>query len=138
MAQTISVKRRVGEKLLMPIVAAGTSAAVGYVVKRAPGFVEETVWPRVREAAQGSGGLREKLPDQLPDRARSVVSGSGEFAEQLVERAKGVTGAKGATGKGQGDGESANDSTLSQEELSRRSEERARHRAKRRKTTTSK
>jgi hypothetical protein len=107
-----SVKRRLAEKTLMPIVAAGTSAAVGYVVKRAPGFVEDKVWPRVRDAAQG---------------------GSGELAGQLVERARDVTG----TGEG-GDGESSGDSTLSQDELSRRSEERARHRAARRKTTKSK
>jgi hypothetical protein len=126
--ESTTVKRRVGEKLLMPIVAAGTSAAVGYVVKKAPGFVEETVWPRVREAAQGAGGVSEKLPEQ----ARSVVSGGGELAEQLAERARDVTGV------GDHDSDSAAGPGLSQDELSRRSEERARRRAKRRKATNSK
>jgi hypothetical protein len=124
MAETVSVKRRLGEKMLMPVVAAGTSAAVGYVVKRAPGFVEEKVWPRVRDAAQGSG-LGEKLPEQ----ARSVVASGGELADQLVERAQDVTGIGGD------DSEPAGDSRFSADELARRSEERARHRAERQKTT---
>ena len=127
MAETVSVKRRLGEKLLMPVVAAGTSAAVGYVAKRAPGFVEEKVWPKVREATQGSG-LAEKLPEQ----ARSVVASGGDLADQLVERAQDVTGIGGD------DAEPAGDSTFSADELSRRSEERARHRAERRKSTKSK
>jgi glutamate dehydrogenase/leucine dehydrogenase len=113
MAENTSVKRRVGEKLLMPIVAAGTSAAVGYVAKRAPGFVEDKVWPRLQEAVQGAGGVAEKLPEQLTQRARDV------------------------TGIGGDDGETAASSGLSQDELSRRSEERASHRAKRRKATKS-
>ena len=120
MAGTVSVKRRLGEKMLMPVVAAGTSAAVGYVVKRAPGFVEEKVWPKVREAAQGAGGLSEKLP------------APSELAEQLTDRAKDLTGSGGD------DGEPAGDSAFSPDELARRSEERARHRAERRKTTKSK
>jgi hypothetical protein len=112
-----SVKRRLGEKLLMPIVAAGTSAAVGYVAKRAPGFVEEKVWPRVGDA-------------RLQDRAHSLVSGGSELAEQLTERAKDVTGG------GEDEGETTGDSAHAQDELARRSEERARHRAERRKTTS--
>jgi hypothetical protein len=107
-----SVKRRLAEKTLMPIVAAGTSAAVGYVVKRAPGLVEDKVMPRVRDVAQGGGG---------------------DLTGNLVERARDLTG----TGD-DGESESSGDSTLSQDELSRRSEERARNRAKRRKTTKSK
>ena len=109
-----SVKRRLAEKTLMPIVAAGTSAAVGYVVKRAPGFVEDKVMPRVRDVAQGGGS---------------------DLTGNLVERARDLTGTGDDNG---GDGESSGDSTLSQDELSRRSEERARNRAKRRKTTKSK
>ena len=106
-----SVKRRLAEKTLMPIVAAGTSATVGYVFKQAPGFVGEKVWPRVRDAAQGGGDL----------------------TGQLVERARDVT----ATDDGENSDNSDN-SPLSSDELSRRSEERARNRAKRRKTTKSK
>jgi hypothetical protein len=102
-----SVKRRLGEKLLMPIVAAGTSAAVGYVVKRAPGFVEEKVWPRVGDA-------------RLQDRAHSLVSGGGEDEGETT-----------------GDSAHAQDELARRsDELARRSEERARHRAERRKTTS--
>ena len=117
-----SVKRRIAEKALMPIVAAGTSAAIGYVAKRGPSFVEDTVWPKVRDAG-------------LPDRARSLVSGGSELAEQLTERAKDVTGSGADDGES---GESTGGSQLSRDELSQRSEERARHRAERRKKTTSK
>jgi hypothetical protein len=111
-----SVKRSLAEKTLMPIVAAGTSAAVGYVVKRAPGFVEDKVMPRVRDVAQGGGA---------------------DLTGNLVERARDLTGT-GDDDDGDGESESSGDSTLSQDELSRRSEERARNRAKRRKTTKSK
>jgi hypothetical protein len=119
-----SVKRRLGEKLLMPIVAAGTSAAVGYVAKRAPGFVEEKVWPRVGDA-------------RLQDRAHSLVSGGSELAEQLTERAKDVTGGGEDEGETTGDSAHAQDELARRsDELARRSEERARHRAERRKTTS--
>ena len=86
----------------MPIVAAGTSAAVGYVVKKAPDFVEETLLPRMRDAAQGAGGVAEKLPD----RARSVVSGGGELAEQLAGQVRD------ATGNGDGDGDARQSGAL--------------------------
>jgi hypothetical protein len=130
-----SATRRVGEKLLMPIVAAGTSAAAGYVVKKGPGFVEEKVLPRVREAVQGAGGVAEKLPDQ----ARSAVSGGGELAEQLTQKARDVTGlGDGDSGDNGDSGDSGAGARLSPKKLSERTEERARHRAKRRKATKSK
>jgi hypothetical protein len=66
---------------------------------------------------------------RLQDRARSLISGGGELAERLTERAKDVTGG------GEDAGETTGDSALSQDELARRSEERARNRAERRKTT---
>jgi hypothetical protein len=122
----VSAKRRIADKLLMPIVAAGTSAAASYVVKKGPSFVGQTVLPRLREVAEGAGGVAEKLPDK----ARTAVSSGGELAEQLTERARDVTGLG-----GDGGGTSAgNGKALSPDELSERSEERARHRAKRRKT----
>jgi hypothetical protein len=124
----MSAKRRIAEKALTPIVAAGASAAATYVAKKGPGFVEDTVLPRLKEAAQGAGGVA----DKLPDKARSAVSGGGELAEQLTDKARAVVGS--------GDGEETESGgttgdTLSTDELSRRSEERARSRAKRRKST---
>jgi hypothetical protein len=114
MAETASAKRRVTEKLLTPIVAAGASAAAGYVAKKGPGFVENTVLPRLKEA-------------ELPEKARNVVSGGGELAEQLTDKARDVVGG------GESSEETAGGSEqLSQDELSRRREERARHRAQRR------
>ena len=124
----MSTKRRVAEKLLMPLVAAGTSAAAGYVVKKGPAFVEDTLLPRVRETARGAGSATGKLPE----RARSAVSSGGELAEQLTERARDVTGLGGGSSGGD---ESTSSLRLSPEELTQRTERRARHRAKRRKAT---
>jgi hypothetical protein len=121
----MSMKRRVTEKLLMPVVAAGTSVAASYVVKKGPDFVENKLLPRLKDAAQSAGGVA----DKLPDKARSAVSSGGELAEQLTERARDVTGLGGGS-----DGASGGSArSLSPDELSERSEERARHRAKRRK-----
>ena len=113
----MSRKGKAADALLMPLVAAGTSVAAGYLVKKAPAFLEETVLPRLREAAQGAEGL--------PERARTLAGGTGDLAEQLTERARGL-----ASG---GDEEPAGG--ISQDELARRSEERARRRAERRKST---
>jgi hypothetical protein len=112
MAETASAKRRVTEKLLTPIVAAGASAAAGYVAKKGPGFVENTVVPR----------------QKLPEKARAAVSSGGELAEQLTDKARDVVGG-GAESNGETGGSGGQ---LSQDELSRRREERARHRAQRR------
>jgi hypothetical protein len=122
----LSAKRRIAENLLLPIVAAGTSAAASYIVKKGPGFVENTLLPRLRDVAEGAGGVAEKLPDK----ARTAVSSGGDLAEQLTEKARDVTGLG-----GDGGGTSAgNGKALLPEELTRRSDERARNRAKRRKT----
>jgi hypothetical protein len=126
MEGSTSTKRRIAQKLLMPLVAAGTSAAASYLMKKGPGFVEDTLLPRAREAAKGAGGLAE----QLPEKARSAVSGSGELAEQLTQHARDVTGL------GDGSEASGDGTRLSPEDLSRRSEERARHRAQRRRKAT--
>jgi hypothetical protein len=128
MAETASAKRRVTEKLLTPIVAVGASAAAGYVAKKGPGFVENTVVPRLKEAARGAGNAAEKLPEKLPEKARAAVSGGGELAEQLTDKARDVVGG-GAESNGETGGSGGQ---LSQDELSRRREERARHRAQRR------
>jgi hypothetical protein len=124
MEETVSAKRRVTEKLLTPLVAAGASAAAGYVAKKGPGFVENTVLPRLKEAAQGASDVA----DKLPEKARAAASSGGEFAEQLTDKARDVVGGGGgAEGSG-----GASSETLSVEELSQRGEERARHRAQRR------
>ena len=121
-----STKRKVGEKLLAPLLAAGTSVAASYVVKKGPAFFEEKALPWLRDAAQGASGAAEKLPDKLPDKARSAVSSGGELAEQLTEKARDVVGGGGNADNGRSSG------TLSTEELSRRSDERAKNRAQRR------
>ena len=123
----MSAKRRIAEKALAPIVAAGAGAAANYVAKNGPGFVEDTVLPRLKEAVQGAGGAVEKLPEK----ARDAVSGGGELTEQLTEKARGVVGGGSGKSVGGDDGEGA----LSTDELSQRREQRAKSRAKRRKAT---
>jgi hypothetical protein len=125
MAET-SAKRRIAEKALTPLVAAGASAAATYVAKKGPGFVENTVLPRLKEVAQGAGDVAEKLPEK----ARAAAGSGGELAEQLTDKARDVVGVGGGGNQETGDGGSGE--TLSQEELARRGEERARNRAQRR------
>ena len=124
-----STKRSVGKALMAPLIAAGTSVATRYVVKRGPEFVENTVLPWLHDATQ-NGGPAEKLQEK----ARSAVSSGGDLAGQLTDRARDVTG------RGDGGGESGgrSDPSLSRDELSRRSDERAKRRAQRRRTTKKK
>jgi hypothetical protein len=119
MEGSMSTKRRVAEKALMPVVAAGASAAASYVVKKGPGFVEDTLLPRLREGAKGASEAVVKLPD-LAD----------ELPEQLAQKARDVTGFAGG-----GESSSGGSGSLSAEDLSQRVGERARGREKRRKAT---
>ena len=122
-------KRDVAGKLSAPLIAAGTSLAARYVVKRGPEFAEGTLLPWLRELAQTAGGAAEKLPEK----ARSAASSGGDLAEQLTDRTRDVTGLGESGGADRGGTRSGR--SLSQDELSRRSDERAERRAQRRKAT---
>jgi len=129
----VSAKKRIAEKLLAPVVAAGASVAARYAVKKAPDiakktpdFLEKTVLPWLRQAAEGAGGAAEKLPEV----ARSAVSTGGDLAEKLTDRARDVTGSG-----GNGSGGSDRSARLSLEQLTERSEDRAKGREQRRKAT---
>ncbi len=119
--------RSVGKALLAPLIAAGTSVATRYAVKKGPEFAESTLLPWLREVAQNAGDAAENLPD----RARSAAGSGGDLAEQLTDRARDVTG----LGESGGGGGGASGRSLSQGDLSRRSDERAKRRAQRRKAT---
>lgn len=113
-------------KLLAPLIAAATSVAASFVAKKAPELVEEKLVPWLRDALDGAGGVTEKLPDK----ARSAVSTGGDLAGHLTDRVRDATGF--------GDDDSANGSggsALSLDDLSQRSEDRAKRRAERRKAT---
>ena len=127
----MSSTKSVGKVVMAPLIAAGTSVATRYVVKRGPEFVEGTVLPWLREATQ-PGGTAEKLQEK----ARSAVSSGGDLAGQLNERARDVTSRGGDGGSENGGDRSGR--TLSRDQLSQRTEERAKHRAQRRKTTKKK
>jgi hypothetical protein len=122
----MSRTKSVGKAVMAPLIAAGTSVATRYVVKNGPEFVEGTVLPWLREATQ-PGGPAEKLQEK----AFSAVSSGGDLASQLTDRARDATG----LGEGEGNGDGRSGRTLSQDELSRRSDERAKRRAQRRRTT---
>jgi hypothetical protein len=125
----VSFFRRILLKLLTPVIAAGASFAARYAVEKGPEFVEGTLVPWLREATESAGGATEKLPDL----ARSAVSSGGDLAERLTDRARDVTG--GGSSSSGGDGSNGR---LSQEQLSERSEDRAKRRAERRKATNRK
>src|ERR671939_419991 len=99
------------KKLLMPVVATLASAAASYLAKKAPQNLEQTVLPKLREVKDGAGGAAR----DLPARARTVVGGDSG----------GDGGGNGRTLEG-----------FSPEQLERRRNERAEHRAARRKAST--
>ena len=125
----MSRTKSVGKAVMAPLIAAGTSVATRYVVKRGPQFVEGTVLPWLREATQDGG-----TAERLQEKARAAVSSGGDLAGQLTDRARDVTG----HGGGGGSNGSQGSRSLSQDELSQRSDERAKRRAQRRKTTKKK
>ena len=116
------------KKLLMPVVATLASAAASYLAKKAPQYLEQTVLPKLREAKDGAGGAAR----DLPARAKATVGGAGEVAQDLAGRARSVVG--GDSGDGGGNGRTLEG--FSPEQLERRRNERAEHRAARRKAST--
>jgi hypothetical protein len=120
-------KSTLAEKVVAPLVAAATSAVVGYLVRKGPRFVERTLLPKLREAGRGAGDAA----GTLPERAKSVLSGAGDVAETLTERARSASG-----GAARSAGGGSTRPTRSADELERRRRARARHRATRRKSTS--
>jgi hypothetical protein len=119
-----SLKSTVATKVLVPVVAAGASAAAGYLARKAPRFLEQTVLPKLRDAGQRAGDAAQ----DLPSRAKSAAGGAGNVAEDLADRARSVVGRDGASSGGGGP-------SMSTDELERRRSERAEHRAARRKAS---
>jgi hypothetical protein len=117
-----SFGKRVAHKALMPIVATAASAAAGYVAKKGPSFFEETVLPKLKDAAQGVGNAA----SDAPAKAKQAVDSAGDLAEGLTSRVRDTT--TGAAGNGHSGG-------LSQDELERHVKERAEARAARRTST---
>ena len=91
-----SAKDALVDKVLIPLAAAGASAAGAYLARKAPAFVEQKLLPKLRE---------------------------GDVAQTLTTRAQEVV--KKASPR----------PPVSSEEFEKRRQERARHRAERRKTT---
>ena len=126
------VASRLLQKMLMPIVATAASAAATYAAKKAPQLLEDTVAPKVRELMDGVGGAAQ----DLPSKAKSATGGAGDVADKLGERVREVAGSAVRTAGEVAKGAGANGhrrGSVSSKELERRSEERAKHRAERRK-----
>jgi hypothetical protein len=115
------------KQILMPVVATVVSAAASYFAKKAPQYLEETVLPKLREARDGAGGATR----DLPARAKETVQGAADVAQDVAHRARSVVG---GDSDGGGGGTVRRRDTLSAGQLERRRQERAQHRAERRKT----
>jgi hypothetical protein len=122
-----AAKGALAEKIVAPLVAAATSAVVGYLVRKGPRYVEQMLLPKLREAGRGAGDAA----GTLPERAKSVLSGAGDVAETLTERARSVGG-----GAARVTGGRTTRPARSADELERRRRSRARHRAARRNSTS--
>ena len=99
-------KRGAAAKVLMPVIATLASAAASYLAKKGPEYLEQLL-PKVK------------------DKTESATSGVGDVAHDLTERARSVVGGGGSDGE----------SSRSLDELAKRREERAEHRAARRKAS---
>jgi hypothetical protein len=102
---TETKKRGAAAKVLMPVVATLASAAASYLAKKGPQYLEQTLLPKMK------------------DKTESATSGVGDVAHDLTERAKSVVGHDGS------------DSAPSLDDLEKRRQERAEHRAARRKAS---
>jgi hypothetical protein len=125
-----SVRSTLAKKVLMPLVATAASAGASYFAKKAPQFLEDKVMPRLRDVATGAGDAAQGLPD----RAKSAASSAGEAAQDLPGRVKATRDSPTANGGG---GRTRARQALSSSERERQRSERAKHRAARRKTSTS-
>jgi hypothetical protein len=99
-------KRGAAAKVLMPVAATLASAAASYLAKKGPQYIEQLL-PKVK------------------DKTESATSGVGDVAHDLTEKAKSVVGG----------GSDDSGSSRSLDELAKRREERAGHRAARRKAS---
>ena len=64
-------KKALVDKVLIPLAAAGASAAGGYLARRAPAFVEQKLLPKLRDA--GTPGTPRDVAQTLVDRAQTVA-----------------------------------------------------------------
>jgi hypothetical protein len=128
-----SVRSSITRKVLMPLVATAASAAASYVARRAPAFLENTVLPRLREATSGAGGVAR----DLPDRAKSAATGAGDLAVDVTQKAKSVAIGQTSSPPASGGGRVSARQVMTSGERERQRNERAKHRAARRQTSTS-
>jgi len=117
--------KKLAQKALMPVVAMAASAVAGVVAKKGPDFFEQAVLPKLKDVANGAG----RAAQAAPARATSAAGSVGDLASDLTDRAKGVVGKGDATQATNGTRRSDG---ISQDELERHIEERAKARAERR------
>ena len=102
---TKKLKSGTTAKVLMPVIATLASAAASYLAKKGPQYVEQKVMPKLKETKEATPAV-------------------GDVAHDLAERAKSVVGV----------GEDGG-SSRSMDELAKRRQDRAEHRAARRKAS---
>jgi hypothetical protein len=64
-------KTSLTRKVVVPLAASAVSGAAAYAARKAPGFIQETVLPKLKEATQ-SGGRLEKAKDAVDGVVASV------------------------------------------------------------------
>jgi hypothetical protein len=86
MAESQRTRRTLVEKALTPVVAALTTAAVRYLVRNAPRYLDRTVMPVLRGGGRGAGDIG----DTLTRRARAASGQAGRVptrsADELERR----------------------------------------------------
>jgi len=126
-------KTKILTRLLTPIAAAGASAAAGYAVKKGPDVLERLL-PKLRSLAGDAGTVTHDLPARAASVASTAASSAGDVAQELGDRAKSLVSAAPLVGNGSTGSPRRN---ISQAELEKHWEERARARAERQKARRS-
>jgi hypothetical protein len=78
--------KSVVERAVTPLVAALTTAAVRYLVKKAPRFLEQTVMPKLREGGKGAGDIGETLTRRARAASGQARTGPTRSADELERR----------------------------------------------------
>jgi hypothetical protein len=74
-------KDSLAKRVLVPLAASAVSGATAYAARKAPGFFQEKVWPKLKELAS-SGGALEKAKKAVEGAVPSSVPGLGSDGQQ--------------------------------------------------------
>jgi hypothetical protein len=86
MAETRRTGRKALEKAVAPLVAALTTTAIRYLVKKGPRYVEQNVLPKLREGGRSAGDIGETLTQRARTASGQSKTRPTRSADELERR----------------------------------------------------